>query len=161
MQFYYSNTIEAGTILLLCRMCLRSSSGLSRPHWALLVVVLTITHVGALFPFCEASVLSNRSRKSLAFATARWAEQPSADWLASFGSALADWPECTNGTESRRCRVPPRLSAPHQRLLLLLLLLLAPPPTTPPHPFLAPEEPHRSVLPPVPVVTHCLLRLEM
>lgn len=76
-------------------------------YWALSVAVLTIIHLGALFPFNEASVLSNRSRKSFVFDTARWVEQTSDDWLVSFSSTLGDWPGCSNGTESRRCRVPP------------------------------------------------------
>lgn len=93
-------------------------------YWALSVAVLTIIHLGALFPFNEASVLSNRSRKSFVFDTARWVEQTSDDWLASFSSTLGDWPGCSNGTESRRCRVPPPHN--HQRLLLT--------PTPPSHP---------------------------
>lgn len=36
-------------------------------YWALSGAVLTNIHVGALFPFSEASVLSNRSRKSFVF----------------------------------------------------------------------------------------------
>lgn len=83
---------------------------LTRVVWlnrALAIAVLTIVQMGALLPFSEASVLSNRSGKSFVFDTTRWVEQTFGDWLLSFSSALSDWPGCSIGSESGRCRVPP------------------------------------------------------
>lgn len=92
-------------------------------YWARSVAVLTSIHVGTLFPFSEASVLSNRSRKSFVFDSARWVEQTSADWLGSFSSALGDWPGALMGLRAGDVGSPP---APHHDRLLLT------PPHTPP-----------------------------
>lgn len=70
------------------------------------VAVDVVTRMEALFPFTEADVLSNRSRKSFVFwqcevgGAAVW-------WLArEFHLPVGDWPRRSNGAESMQCRVP-------------------------------------------------------